>query len=160
MKISKHIVASINYTLKNDDDVILDSSQGQEPLSYLHGAQNLIPGLENELEGKTAGDSFSARIAPKDAYGEKDESKIQQVPREMFGDETFNVGDRFHAAGPDGAQIIVTVVDKDDQHVTVDGNHPMAGIFLNFDVEVVDVRAATNEEISHGHIHDKDGHCH
>lgn len=159
MQVAKDCVVSIDYTLKDDSGQVLDSSQGGDALVYLHGSNSIIPGLESALEGKDVGDELSVRIPPEQAYGVRDESKCQPVPRNMFGDEKVEVGAQYHAAGPNGEQLVVTVVEVADDAVTVDGNHPLAGAHLNFDVKVVDVRAATDEELSHGHAHHP-GHPH
>lgn len=158
LMIGKNSVVAINYTLTNDAGEVMDSSEGRDPLTYLHGAHNLIPGLEKELEGKTAGASFKATIAPADGYGESDPAMIQTLPREMFrGVDNIEVGMGFTAQGPQGQQhIVVTAVNGDE--VTVDGNHPMAGKTLHFAVEVISVREATAEEIDHGHVHDGSHH--
>lgn len=159
LMIGKNAVVSIHYTLKDDAGQIMDSSSGGEPLTYLHGANNLIPGLESELDGKTAGQSFSATIAPAHAYGETNPALVQQVDRAMFqGVDVVEPGMAFTAQGPQGQQqIMVTAVDGDQ--VTVDANHPMAGKTLHFDVEVMNVRDATAQELEHGHVH-ADGHDH
>lgn len=153
LMIGKNAVVSIHYTLKDDDGQVMDSSEGRDPLSYLHGANNLIPGLEKELEGKSSGQSFSATIAPTEAYGESNPELVQTISKEMFqGVENIEPGMAFTAQGPQGQQqVTVTAVEGDD--VTVDANHPMAGKTLNFEVEVVDVRDATEEELEHGHVH-------
>lgn len=160
MQIAQHKVVSIEYTLKNDEGEVIDTSDGRGPMVYLHGAQNLIPGLEAELEGKVQGDSLTVRIAPADAYGELDESKRQTVAKDMFGDAEVEVGAQFHAADPSGDAVVVTVVDVDGDDVVIDGNHPLAGVHLNFDVSVADVREASEEEIEHGHVHGPEGHEH
>ena len=160
MQIGKHCVAVIDYTLKDDDGDVLDASQNGEFL-YLHGAHNIIPGLETALEGKQAGDSIDVSIAPKDAYGERDPERIQVVPRDMFQtDEEIQPGMQFHAQSPDGHMMIITVTEVDEDEVTIDGNHEMAGMNLHFSVEVIDVREATSEEIEHGHVHGPGGHDH
>lgn len=160
MQVSEKKVVSIDYTLKDDQGQVLDSSEGRDPLLYLHGANNIIPGLETALEGKAQGDALSVRIAPEEAYGTRDDEKVQTVPRAMFGEAAVEVGGQYHAAGPNGEQLVVTVVEADDETVTVDGNHPLAGAHLNFDVQVVEVRDATDEEIAHGHVHGPGGHHH
>ncbi|WP_455200279.1 FKBP-type peptidyl-prolyl cis-trans isomerase [Kaarinaea lacus] len=160
MKIEANKVVSIDYTLKDDDGNIVDTSSGAEPLVYLHGASNIIPGLETELAGKAVGEELSVRVAPEQAYGVRDDSKKQAVPKTMFGEEEIKVGAQYHAAGPDGQHLTVTVVDVSDEEVTVDANHPLAGYHLNFDVKVVDIREATQEEIDHGHVHGPGGHHH
>ena len=161
MQIEKHKVVSIDYTLKDDDGNVIDSSEGGDPLAYLHGMGNIIPGLENELEGKEKGDSLSVRIAPEDGYGEKSDALTQVVPRNMFeGVDKIEVGMQFHAADEQGNMQVITVSDVNGDEITVDGNHPLAGVHLNFDVEVVDIRDASSEEIEHGHAHGAGGHEH
>ena len=160
MQIAKDKVASIEYTLTDSAGQVLDSSVGGDPLAYLHGAGNIIPGLEKALEGKVVGDAFKVSIAPTEGYGEKDDSLLQTVPRTMFaGVDEIEVGMQFHAQTDHGMQVI-TVANVDGNNVTVDGNHPLAGQTLNFDVKVVEVRAASNEELEHGHVHGPGGHHH
>jgi FKBP-type peptidyl-prolyl cis-trans isomerase SlyD len=160
MQIANDAVASLEYTLTDDQGNVIDSSVGGEPLAYLHGAGNIIPGLESALEGKKAGDSFKVSIAPADGYGEKNEAMLQVVPRNMFqGVDNIEVDMQFHAQTDHGMQVI-TVVAVDGDNVTVDGNHPLAGQNLNFDVKVLEVRAATEEELEHGHVHGAGGHHH
>ena len=160
MQIQDKRVVSIAYTLKDDHDQIIDQSTDGS-FCYLHGASNIIPGLENSLTGKQAGDEVSVRVSPEEGYGVRDESRIQEVPREMFPDDTeIEPGMQFHAQSPDGQQIVVMVAKVDEQTVTVDGNHPLAGVPLNFEVRVVSIREATNEELEHGHVHGPHGHQH
>ncbi|MDH5546897.1 MAG: peptidylprolyl isomerase [Gammaproteobacteria bacterium] len=153
-------VVSIHYTLKDDEGNILDSSEGKSPLDYLHGASNIISGLEDALLGKAVGEKVSVRIAPEDAYGMTDDGKKQVVSREMFGDHAVEVGQQFHAADPEGNSIVVTVTHIDKDEITVDGNHPLAGMHLTFDVEIVNIRDASEDEKSHGHAHGPGGHHH
>jgi FKBP-type peptidyl-prolyl cis-trans isomerase SlyD len=160
MQIEKHRVVTLAYTLKDDDDRIIDQSDDGS-FCYLHGASNIISGLENALTGKVAGDELSVSIPPEEGYGVHDVEKTQAVPREMFpAEEEIVPGMQFHAQGPDGHQLVVTVVKVDDDRVTVDGNHPLAGVQLKFDVKVLEVRTATGEEITHGHVHGPGGHHH
>ena len=160
MQVSKDKVAIINYTLKDDEGNVVDQSENGE-FAYLHGASNIIPGLENALEGKTAGDALVVTIAPAEAYGERDESRIQAVPRAMFPpDVEVEVGMQFHAQSPEGQTLMVTVAAVETDTITVDGNHPMAGKTLHFDVAIVEVRDATQEELDHGHVHHGDHHHH
>ncbi|MBT8147469.1 MAG: peptidylprolyl isomerase [Gammaproteobacteria bacterium] len=160
MMIGKHSVVSIHYTLKDDEGEVMDSSEGREPLAYLHGANNLIPGLESELQGKTAGAAFQATIEPKDAYGEINEEFVQKISKEMFqGADEIQPGMTFIAQGEGGQQRQVRVVEVEGDDVTIDANHPMAGKTLHFDVEIVEVREATPQELEHGHVH-ADGHDH
>lgn len=160
MQIANNVVALIEYTLTDDDGTVIDTSVGGEPLAYLHGAGNIIPGLEDALAGKQAGDSFKVSIAPADGYGEKNAALLQVVPKEMFqGVDTIEVGMQFHAQTEYGMQVI-TVAKVDGNNITVDGNHPLAGQTLHFDVKVMEVRAASAEELEHGHVHGPGGHHH
>ena len=159
MQISANKVVTIDYTLKDNDDQVIDESKNGQ-FAYLHGASNIIPGLESALLDKKAGDSLSVSIEPKDGYGEREPSMMQVVPMDMFDDPSqVTVGTQFHAQSPDGHDIMITVAKVEDDQVTIDGNHPLAGIHLNFDVTVVDVRDATEQEIEHGHVH-AHGHDH
>ena len=156
MEIAKHKVASIHYKLTNNDGTVLDSSEGRDPLKYLHGAGNLIPGMEEGLEGKTAGAKFNIKVSPEKGYGVKRDDLMQAVPKSAFGDQKVETGMQFQT---DKGQV-VTVKEVGAESVTVDANHPLAGVELNFDVEVMDVREATKEEIEHGHVHGAGGHHH
>lgn len=152
--IGKESVVSMHYKLTDDEGNVLDSSEGAEPLTYLHGAGNIIPGLENALVGKVSGDSEQVRVEPADAYGEIMSELIQTIDKAAFqGVDTVEAGMSFEAQSADGGiqRIVVTKVEGDQ--VTIDANHPLAGVTLNFDVEIVDVREATEEEIAHGHAH-------
>ncbi len=160
MQISKGKVVSIDYTLTNDAKETLDTSTGREPLAFLHGSGQLIPGLERELEGKASGDSLQVSIEPEDAYGHRDDSKKTTVPKEQIqGADQLAPGTQLRASGPQGEQIL-TVTEVGDTEVTVDANHPLAGERLHFDVTVRDVREATEDELSHGHAHGAGGHHH
>lgn len=160
MQIDSNSVVTLHYTLKDNDGAVIDQSEDGSFL-YLHGAMNIIPGLENALTGKAAGDEFSVTIAPEEGYGAKDPERIQEVPKEMFeGNDEIQVGVQFHAQGPDGQAVVVTVIEVKDDVVVIDGNHALAGVDLNFDVKIVEVRAASEEEISHGHVHGPHGHDH
>ncbi|MDY6943922.1 MAG: peptidylprolyl isomerase [Pseudomonadota bacterium] len=153
MVVADRTVVSIHYTLTNDAGDVLDSSRSGEPLAYLHGVGNIIKGLEQELLGKAAGDSLNVRIDPEDAYGVRHDELVQEVPRDAFqGVDEIQPGMQFRAEGPDGAQI-VTVTQVSADAVMIDANHPLAGEALTFDVEIMDVRDATDEELSHGHVH-------
>jgi len=160
MKISQNKVVSIDYRLRNDAGDVLDSSEGHGPLTYLHGASNIIPGLERELEGREAGDALQVTVEAADAYGERNPDLMQVVPSSMFeGVEKVEVGMQFQAQTPAGPQI-VTIAKVEGDEVTVDGNHPLAGERLHFDVTVREVRDATPEELDHGHAHGPEGHTH
>lgn len=160
MQVTQDAVVSIHYTLTNDQGVTLDSSAGGEPLAYLHGNGNLIPGLERALDGKSAGDKLQVQVVAADAYGELDPDLVQDVPRDAFrGIDDIQVGMQFQAQSNHGPRaVVVTKVASDV--VTVDGNHPLAGQNLNFEVEIKDVREATEEELEHGHVHGPGGHEH
>jgi len=160
MQIANDKVVTINYTLRNDNKDILDSAQ-EGDFAYLHGAQNIIPGLEKALDGKKIDDELTVSVPPEEGYGERNPDMTQVVPKEMFGaDGEIEVGQQFHAASPDGQEIVVTVVGVDDENITVDGNHPLAGITLHFEVKVIEVRDASAEELEHGHVHGPGGHHH
>ena len=161
MLIALNRVVRFSYILTDDKAQVLDRSIDGEPLAYLHGGGAIIPGLEAALEGKRAGESLQVRIAAADAYGECDDELVQSVPREMFeGDDAVKVGTHFETSDDDGETRVVTVTGVDADNVTVDGNHPLAGIPLNFAVTIVDVRDASSEELAHGHAHGPDGHLH
>ena len=153
MQISNHKVVSFHFTLTNDAGKTIDSSIGSDPLAYLHGEQNIIAGLENALEGKVVGDKLNVSLSADEAYGEYNPALTEVVSAEMFqGVDKIEVGMEFQAQTSEGVQV-VRIADVDGDNVTVDGNHPLAGQALNFDVEVTDIRDATAEEIEHGHIH-------
>lgn len=161
MVVAKDKVVAIDYTLKDSDGQILDQSDDGEPLSYLHGAGMIIEGLESALEGKVANDELQVVVEPTEGYGEFDESLRQQVPRSEFADiEDLAVGMQFRVNAEDDEFIVVTVVDVNDNEVTIDGNHQLAGVTLHFDVKVREIRDATEEEIEHGHPHGPGGHEH
>ena len=146
-------VVTIHYTLTDDAGEILDNSRDGDPMVYLHGASNIIPGLENELTGKTTGATLKVTVSPEDGYGEHSPEAIQKVPRSAFeGVDDIQPGMQFQTEGPQGMQIIV-VAEVSEEEVTVDANHPLAGKTLHFDVSVEAVRDATPEEIDHGHAH-------
>ncbi len=158
MQISQNTVASIDYKLTDGDGQVLDTSEGREPLTYLHGAGNLIPGLESALEGSAPGEEVSVTVDPSEGYGERDENLIQQVPKSAFeGVDQIEAGMRFQATDEQGQGRVVTVTGVQDEEVTVDANHPLAGVPLNFEVNVVDVREASAEEVEHGHVHTGEG---
>jgi FKBP-type peptidyl-prolyl cis-trans isomerase SlyD len=160
MQIAADKVVTIHYTLKNAEGQVLDSSEGGDPLAYIHGNGNIIPGLEEALEGKVAGDKLQVEVQPEKAYGVHDPELIQNVPKRAFqGVGQVQAGMRFTAQTEHGPrQVVVTRVVGD--MVTVDGNHPLAGQTLNFAVEIAEVRDPTEEELSHGHVHGPGGHDH
>jgi len=160
MQITNNKVVQMHYKLTDDQGNVIDSSEGREPLSYLQGAGNIIPGLEKQMEGKSAGDKFKAVVEPAEGYGEYDESLMQVVPKSGFqGDMEPEVGMQVQVGTQQGTTI-ASIAKIDGEEVTLDMNHPLAGMRLNFDVEVVDVRDATEEELAHGHVHGPGGHEH
>ena len=161
MQIAANKAVSIDYTLTNDAGEVIDSSAGGAPLVYLHGAGNIIVGLEKALVGKQVGDEVTVAIEPGEADGEYSAELVATLNRSMFeGVDELEVGMQFHASGPDGGMQIVTIRDIDGDDVIVDGNHPLAGQRLNFQVKIVNVREASAEEVAHGHIHGEGGHHH
>lgn len=160
MQIEDKKIVVMNYTLTTDDGEVLDQSD-DGTFAYLHGAQNIISGLESALVGKSAGDTLNVKVAPEDGYGERNDEMVQVVGKEMFeADAEIEVGMQFNAEGPEGHPIMITVAAIEGNDVTIDGNHPLAGVNLNFDVSVVEVKDASEEEIAHGHVHGPDGHHH
>lgn len=154
MKIQDNCVVSIHYTLTDDQGEVIDTSAEREPLNYLAGAGNIIPGLERELAGCSAGDKKQVVVQPADGYGEYSEDLVQTLPRESFsGIDKIEPGMEFQAQTPSGHVQYVVVKDVSDDGITIDGNHALAGKVLNFDVSVEAVREATAEEIDHGHVH-------
>lgn len=153
-------VISFHYTLTDSTGTVLDSSSGGSPLAFLEGAGNIIPGLESVLVTLKPGTKQKVHVAAKDAYGEVQEELKIQVPREQFpGDVKIKVGDRFRTGGGHHSPLFV-VTELSDSHVSLDGNHPLAGKDLSFDVEIVSERPATEEEMVHGHAHGDGGHHH
>lgn len=160
MQIAQDSVALIDYTLTNDAGDVIDSSKGGEPMAYLHGHSNIIPGLEKALAGKVVGDSLKVSVEPAEGYGELNPALLETVPRNVFqGVDNIEVGMQFQAQTAQGVQVI-TVKAVDGEDITVDGNHPLAGQTLHFDVAVTEVRAASAEELEHGHVHGTGGHHH
>lgn len=162
MQIAQHTVVTMTYTLTNDQGEVLDQADAAQPFAYLHGANGIIAGLEKHLTGKQANDSMKVTIPPAEAYGEYDERMTQKVPRNMFQgipEEQIFAGAEFHAQTAAGNQVIrISAVDADS--VTIDANHPLAGVALTFDLTILDVRTATAEEIDHGHVHVHGAHGH
>ena len=154
MQIGKDSVVSINYTLKDDSGEVLDTSDGREPLDYIHGSGQIIPGLENALEGKSKGEELAVVIEPENGYGTRDESLVHEVPKSEFEvPDEIEVGMQFRV-GDEGGTLIMVVSGVGDEVVTLDGNHPLAGVTLSFDVSIADVREATEEEIKASqHMH-------
>jgi len=153
MQITDDKVVAFNYTLKNDEGQVLDTSDGKQPLAYLHGRKSIVPGLEAAMDGKESGESFNVAIEPEQAYGEHDPQMVQPVPRDRFqGVDEIQPGMQFQANTPAGPRT-VTVTDVGEEEVTVDANHPLAGQTLHFDIDIVEVRDATAEELEQGQAH-------
>ncbi len=160
MTIENDKVVLMNYTLTNDKGDVVDSSEGQEPLAYIQGYQNIIPGLEKEMAGKKVGDKFKAVVQPEEGYGKFNPALIQVVKKEMFkGVDELDLGMQFNAQLEDGA-ILMTITKIDGDDITIDGNHALADQVLTFDVEVMEIRDATAEELEHKHVHGVGGHHH
>lgn len=157
MPIEQNKVVSFHYTLSNAGGNTIESSQGRNPMVYLHGAGNIIPGLEKEMAGKTAGDSFKVTVQPAEAYGERSEAKLQRVSAKVFPNASkLKPGQLVRLQTKQGPiQAVVTKVGR--FNIDIDANHPLAGQALTFKVEIVDVRDATEEEIAHRHVHGPGG---
>ncbi len=153
MQIAERTVASFHYTLTAENGEVIDTSREREPLTYLHGAGNIVPGLEKAMGGRNTGDSFQVSVAPEEGYGPRHEEMVQVVPKSAFeGAPEPKPGMQFQGQGPQGP-VMVTVTAVEGDQVTIDGNHPLAGKTLHFDIEVTDVREASEEELDHGHVH-------
>lgn len=160
MQIAERTVASFHYTLTSPDGQVIDSSRGREPLLYLHGVGQIVPGLEKAMAGRVAGDSFQVVVPASEGYGESNPEMLQAVPRAAFPqDIEIQPGMQFEAQGPMGP-ITVVVRSVDADTVTIDANHPLAGMPLHFDIEIVEVREASVEEVLHGHVHGPGHHHH
>jgi FKBP-type peptidyl-prolyl cis-trans isomerase SlyD len=156
MLITENSVVTMHFTVSTQDGTQIDSSRDDQPMVYLQGSQYLIQGLEDALEGRTAGDKFELDVTPEQAYGERHDELVQMVPKTMFEGMEVEVGMTFRATTDDGEQSVM-VIDETDDEVVIDGNHPLSGVHLHFDVEVLEVRAATEDEINHGHAHGAGG---
>jgi FKBP-type peptidyl-prolyl cis-trans isomerase SlyD len=160
MQIAADAVVAIHYTLKDDQGNVLDSSAGGEPLAYLQGHGNLVPGLEKALEGKEGGTKIDVTLAPEEAYGKRDAALVQRVAkRALRGQSDIRKGMQFQMQTKEGVRVFTVTAVAGDM-VTLDGNHPLADQTLHFEVEVVSVREATEEELEHGHVHGAGGHHH
>lgn len=160
MLIEKDRVALIHYTLTDDGGAVIDSSAGGEPLAYIHGNGNLVPGLETALEGKQAGEKLSVTVQPADGYGVRDEQLIQRVPkRSLGGAGEIKKGMQFQAQVAGGMRAFTVTAVVGDM-ITLDGNHALADKNLNFQIDIVEVREANQEELDHGHVHGAGGHHH
>lgn len=159
MPIAKDHVVSMNYTLKNDKGEIIDQSKG-DPLVYLHGHKNIVPGLEKELSGLSVGDSKSVKVSPKEGYGEYQDGLKFPMPKAQLGDDIPPLGSLVQLQNEKEQVFVARIVEITDEQLLLDANHPLAGENLNFEIEITDVRAAQPEEIAHGHVHGPGGHHH
>jgi FKBP-type peptidyl-prolyl cis-trans isomerase SlyD len=160
VQIAADAVVLIHYTLKDDDGKVIDSSAGGEPLAYIQGHGNLVPGLEKALDGKQDGDTVKVSLSPEEGYGTRNAALVQRVPkRSLQGSGEIRKGMQFRAQTDEGLRVFTVTAIVGDM-ISLDGNHPLADQTLNFDVEVVSVRAATEEELEHGHVHGVGGHHH
>lgn len=160
MKVAKNTVVSIAYTLKDSDGNVLDTAEADAPLAYLHGCGNLIPGMEKALDNRDTGEKFEVVVPPEEGYGTFNDDLVWELDKDQFEDAgSLELGAQF-VMETDDEQVLVEVVDIQDDFVVVDGNHELADETLHFEIEVVDVREATAEEIDHGHAHGPDGHDH
>ncbi|HKU44591.1 MAG TPA: peptidylprolyl isomerase [Polyangiales bacterium] len=161
MQIANNTAVWLQYTLRDDAGEVLDASEQDEPLIYIHGQGDIVPGLEKALEGKAIGSKFKVSVPPEEGYGPREPGKVQSVPRSAFEDAgDLEPGMQFQAQADDGGVDIVTIVAVSGEEVTIDANHPLAGKQLHFEIEVVNVRDATEEELEHGHVHGPGGHHH
>ncbi len=161
MTIQKNKVVAIDYKLTDRDGNLIDSSEGNGALHYIHGIGNLIPGLEKALEGKATGDHIKVAIPANEAYGERNDSLCQKVPKDQFDmSEGIELGMQFEVETEEAGELVVTVVEVEQDTITVDGNHPLAGVELHFDVTIKSIREASAEELAHGHVHGEGGHHH
>jgi len=159
MTIQNDKVITINYVLKDDQGTLIDESQDGS-FCYLHGASNIIPGMENALTGRSQGDELNLVIEPVDAYGEYNPNLTQVVDRSMFdANDNIEAGMQFQAQDQEGHVMVITVAKVEGEEITIDGNHPLAGATLHYDIKVIDIRDATDEELSHGHVHQHGGSC-
>jgi FKBP-type peptidyl-prolyl cis-trans isomerase SlyD len=159
MKVASEKAVAIEFTLKDDKGEVIETSVGKDPLWYLQGAGNLVPGLEKALEGKATGDTVDVKLPPADAYGERDEKEVRKIPLRKFRAPRIQVGGRYQVQADDGLRV-VTVKSVSGDYALADGNHPLAGQTLHFVVKVVEVRDATDDEKQHGHVHGPEGHGH
>ncbi|MBB3227156.1 FKBP-type peptidyl-prolyl cis-trans isomerase SlyD [Luteibacter sp. Sphag1AF] len=160
MQIANRHAVSFHYTLTDDQGTVIDSSEGREPLAYIHGEGHIVVGLEKALEGHSVGDAFKVDVKPEEGYGIRHDEMVQVVPREAFpGVEDLQPGMQFQGRNDQGS-INVTVTSVVGNEVTIDANHPLAGQTLHFDVKITGVREATEEELQHGHVHGEGGHHH
>jgi FKBP-type peptidyl-prolyl cis-trans isomerase SlyD len=160
MQVAKKCAVAIDYKLTIEGGIVVDASEKGQPLWYLHGAGNIIPGLEKELEGLGAGDKKTVTVTPEEGYGTYDNARVHPVPKSQFPSGNYTVGDHIIATSPDGTEVPARIAAMDGKSITLDFNHELAGKTLTFDVVVSEVRAATKDELKHGHVHGPGGHHH
>ncbi len=160
MQIAKKAAVAIDYKLTIDGGFVVDASEKGDPLWYLHGFSNIIPGLEKELDGLKLGDKKTVTVSPEEGYGTYEAERVQQVPKNRFPKGTYNVGDHVTATSPDGTEMDARITAMDGKNFTLDFNHELAGKVLTFEIAVAEVRAASKEELAHGHVHGPGGHHH
>lgn len=161
MALQKKKVVTFNYTLKGENGEMLDSTEKGGPFSFVTGNLQVLPGLEDALSSMIIGSKKNIKLAAADAYGEYDEGAVQKVKRNLFPEEAeLEIGSSYFVHSPEGQHLQFIVTEIDNDIITVNFNHPLAGKNLEFDVELIDVRDATAEEISHGHVHGPGGHHH
>lgn len=161
MRVEQNKVVSMHYKLADKDGVVIDNSEGRPPLAYIHGIGALVAGLEAQLENKVVGDKFQAIVAPEDAYGTRDEELVRVVPKSGFqGDEEMTIGMQVQIDTGDKGLAIATLTAIDGDDITLDLNHPLSDMELHFDIDIMDIREATSDEIAHGHVHGEGGHQH
>lgn len=159
MHVAANTVVKLKYTLKNEAGEVVDTTEGRSPFLYLHGTGAIVAGLEKALEGKAEGDSVEVRLTPEEGYGVRDESRVRNIPLRKIRDKRPQPGQRYPAE-VDGRMQLVQVESVRGDYARIDANHPLAGMTLHFQVEVVGLREATPEEIAHGHVHGEGGHQH
>lgn len=160
MEVSKKRAVAIDYKLTIDGGIVVDASEKGAPLWYLHGAGNIIPGLEKELDGLKVGDKKTVTVSPEEGYGTRDDTRVHSVPKAQFPQGSYTIGDHIIATSPDGAEVPARICAMDAKTITLDFNHELAGKTLTFDVAVAEVRDATKDELKHGHIHGPGAHDH
>jgi len=161
MIVANNTVVSLDFTLRDDDGTVIDTSDGTEPLEYLHGHGQIVEGLERALEGRSAGEQFAVVVAPADGYGVVTNEGAIRVPlNELPEGAEPEIGMEIEAVSPGGESATLFVLEVSDDSVLLGADHPLAGVALHFDVRVLNVRAATKDEIDHGHAHSVDGHAH
>lgn len=161
MEVAENNIVGIEYTLTDNEGEVLDTSEGRGPLAYVHGKGGIIPGLEEALAGKSVGDELKVVIPPEKGYGPRNNQLLNRVPKEAFGGKLeFELGLQFPVQDQNGQPRMVTIVHMEDEAIIIDANHPLAGVELTFDVKIVEIREATEEELQHGHSHGAGGHQH